>query len=130
VTRGTRPKKPSYFRGFACEARGAWGSWGLKTENRNFLSLFKPATTTKKICIYYFILFYFCVLVRADNRLRPQGGRGGHKGRGGKERNECIRADASHVRADGASGHVVSSRTRVASVRTRLVRADARVRPR
>jgi hypothetical protein len=40
VTRGTRPKKPSSSRGFACEARGArgvcgfWGFWGLKTENR------------------------------------------------------------------------------------------------
>jgi hypothetical protein len=34
VTRGTRPKKPSSSRGFACKARRAWGSWGLKTENR------------------------------------------------------------------------------------------------
>jgi hypothetical protein len=48
VTRGTRPKKPSSSRGFAREARGAWGSWGLKTENQIiFFSLFKPATTTK-----------------------------------------------------------------------------------
>src|SRR5579875_3120439 len=35
VTRGTRPKKPSSSRGFA---RGAWGSWGLKTENQTFFS--------------------------------------------------------------------------------------------
>jgi hypothetical protein len=34
VTRGTRPKKPSSSRGFAHEARGARGVWGLKTENR------------------------------------------------------------------------------------------------
>jgi hypothetical protein len=39
VTRGTRPKKPSSSRGFACEARGGRGVrgvrgfWGLKTEN-------------------------------------------------------------------------------------------------
>jgi hypothetical protein len=45
VTRGTRPKKPS-SRGFAHEARGAWGSWGLKTENRTFFSsLFQQPTT-------------------------------------------------------------------------------------
>jgi hypothetical protein len=44
VTRGTRPKKPSSSRGFAREARG---SRGLKTENRFFFSLFKPATTAK-----------------------------------------------------------------------------------
>jgi hypothetical protein len=52
VTRGTRPKKPSFSRG----ARGAWGSWGswrLKTENRTFFSsLFQRAITTKKI-IYF-----------------------------------------------------------------------------
>jgi hypothetical protein len=49
VTRGSRPKKPSSSRGFAREvreARGAQGSWGLKTEF--FFSLFKTATTTKK----------------------------------------------------------------------------------
>jgi hypothetical protein len=33
VTRGTRPKKPSSSHGFARKAQGAWGSWGLKTEN-------------------------------------------------------------------------------------------------
>jgi hypothetical protein len=50
VTRGTRPKKPSSSRGFAHEARGAWRSWGLKTENQIFFfSLFKIAATTKKI---------------------------------------------------------------------------------
>jgi hypothetical protein len=49
VTKGTRPKNPSSSRGFACEAHGARGSWGLKTENRNIFSpLFQPATTTKK----------------------------------------------------------------------------------
>jgi hypothetical protein len=52
VTRGTRPKKPSSSRGFAREARGARGVWGLKTENRKLkivknFSLSKPATTTK-----------------------------------------------------------------------------------
>jgi hypothetical protein len=34
LTRGTRPKKPSSSRGFAREARTAWGFWGLKTKNR------------------------------------------------------------------------------------------------
>jgi hypothetical protein len=33
MTRGIRLKKPSSSRDFACEAHGAWGSWGLKTEN-------------------------------------------------------------------------------------------------
>jgi hypothetical protein len=52
VTRGTRPKKPSSSRGFAREARGVWGFWGLKTENRKLkiekiLFLSKPPTTTK-----------------------------------------------------------------------------------
>jgi hypothetical protein len=49
VTRGTRPKKPSSSRGFACGAcgaRGAWGAWGLKTEHF-FSSLFQQATTKK-----------------------------------------------------------------------------------
>src|SRR5665811_1004311 len=36
VTRGTRPKKPSSSRGFAREARRAWG---LKTENRTFFGM-------------------------------------------------------------------------------------------
>jgi hypothetical protein len=58
VTRGTRPKKPSSSRGFA---RGARGSWGLKTENQNIFSpFFQPATTTKKEkkIYFYFILFF------------------------------------------------------------------------
>jgi hypothetical protein len=33
VTRRIRLKKPSSSHGFAREARGAWGSWGLKIEN-------------------------------------------------------------------------------------------------
>jgi hypothetical protein len=45
VTRRTRLKKP-YSRSFAREARGARGSWGLKTEFFSFL--FQRATTTKK----------------------------------------------------------------------------------
>jgi hypothetical protein len=61
VTRGTRPKKPSSSRGFAdeaCGARGVWGFWGLKTENRKLeigkkFSLSKPATTIKKIIIIF-----------------------------------------------------------------------------
>jgi hypothetical protein len=62
VTRGTRLKKPSSSRGFFREARGAWGFWGLKTENRKLkieisFSLFKPATSTKKI--YKKNKFYF-----------------------------------------------------------------------
>jgi hypothetical protein len=49
VTRGIRPKKAYSSRGFAREARGARGSGGLKTENRNFFPpLFQPATTAKK----------------------------------------------------------------------------------
>jgi hypothetical protein len=69
VTRGTRPKKTSSSRGFACEARGAlgaWGaggsggSWGSKTEILFSLFLFKPATTTKnklKVIFYYYYFF-------------------------------------------------------------------------
>jgi hypothetical protein len=53
VTRGTRPNKSSSSRGFA---HGAWGTWGLKTENQKKNSpLFEQATTTK----FYFILFFF-----------------------------------------------------------------------
>jgi hypothetical protein len=68
VTRGTRLKKLSSSRGFARKARGAWGSWGLKTEI--FFSLFKPATTTNfcllKIKLLFIIYYlYFCVRIRA-----------------------------------------------------------------
>jgi hypothetical protein len=38
VIRELSQKKPSSSRGFACGARGSWGSWGLKTENRTFFS--------------------------------------------------------------------------------------------
>jgi hypothetical protein len=60
VTRGTRPKKPSSSHGFAREARGARGSWGLKTENRTFFSsLFQQPTTKKIKKIKIIILFFF-----------------------------------------------------------------------
>jgi hypothetical protein len=50
VTRETRPKNPSSSRGFAREARGARGSWGLKTENQFiFLSFLASNNYQKKI---------------------------------------------------------------------------------
>jgi hypothetical protein len=60
VTRGTRPKKPSSSRGFIREARGARGSWGLKTENGTFFSsLFQQAIANKiNKFLFYFILFF------------------------------------------------------------------------
>jgi hypothetical protein len=71
VTRGTRPKKPSSSRGFTREARGSWGSWGLKIENQNIFSpLFQPATTTKKNN-FYFLFFIF------STRRGPDRGRTG-----------------------------------------------------
>jgi hypothetical protein len=54
VTKGTRLKKPSSSRGFACEARrargargswGSWGFWGLKTEH--FFPLFSSRQLPK-----------------------------------------------------------------------------------
>jgi hypothetical protein len=82
VTIGTRPKKPSSSRGFACEARGAQGSWGLKTENRNIFSLlFQPAKTTK---FFLFFIFFF----------RPDGGRmGGPTGARWGAKRGCGRKD-------------------------------------
>jgi hypothetical protein len=47
VTRGTRPKKPYSSRGFA---RGAWGSRGLKTENRRFFYIFFRAPRRTHLC--------------------------------------------------------------------------------
>jgi hypothetical protein len=40
-------------------ARGAWGSWGLKTENRNIFSLLFHSATTTKNKIKIIILFFF-----------------------------------------------------------------------
>jgi hypothetical protein len=54
VTRGIRPKKPSSSRGFACEARGSWGSWGLKTENRTFFSSRFQQPTTNFLIFFKF----------------------------------------------------------------------------
>jgi hypothetical protein len=66
--------------------------------------------------------------VRADCRLRPQGGREAREGGGGEGRNECVRADAGWR----PRGRHVSVQTRVVPVpaRTRYVRADAPQRPR
>jgi hypothetical protein len=51
VTRGTRPKKPSSSRGFACKARGAREareSWGLKTKHfYNYFSGFFGASAPR-----------------------------------------------------------------------------------
>jgi hypothetical protein len=56
VTRGTRLKKHSSSRGFACGAQGTRGSWGLKTENRNIFSpLFQLATITKFYLFIYLL---------------------------------------------------------------------------
>jgi hypothetical protein len=48
VTRGTRPKKPSSSRGFAHEAHGARGAWGLKTETKHFFPLFSSGQQLPK----------------------------------------------------------------------------------
>jgi hypothetical protein len=69
VTRGTRLKKPSSSRGFTCKARGAWGSWGLKTEIF-FFSLFKPATTTN----FIFIIIFFRASAQTVDCVRRGGG--------------------------------------------------------
>jgi hypothetical protein len=79
VARGTRPKKSSSFRGFAREAYGAWGSWGLKTENRTFFSpLFFSKQLPKKF-IYLFIFERPCGRLS----LSAQGEQGGTGGGGG-----------------------------------------------
>jgi hypothetical protein len=78
VTRGTRPKKPSSSRGFACEARGGRGFWGLKTENCKFFSLFPsrqqlPKKILKKI--YLFLIFISASARIAEGREGEGGGR-------------------------------------------------------
>jgi hypothetical protein len=69
----------------------------LKTENRNFFSLFssyQQLPKEKKSFIYFYLFSSICVRVRADSRLRLQrrregreGGKEGRgkEGRGGKE---------------------------------------------
>jgi hypothetical protein len=65
VTRGTRLKKPSSSCGFVRKARGAWGSWGLKTDI--FFSLFSSGQQlpeakkikNKKIKIIIVIIYFF-----------------------------------------------------------------------
>jgi hypothetical protein len=93
VTRGTRPKKPSSSRGFAREARGARGSWGLKTETEHFFPLFSSRQLPKKINFFYFLflfLFFSCVCADASARPRKAKGAKGGRGQGG----ELVRADA------------------------------------
>jgi hypothetical protein len=106
VTRGTRPKKPSSSCGFAHEARGARGSWGLKTENRKKISSLFQQPTTKKIIFIYFY-FYFFTRPRGPNSPSTEGERGGREGRQGQ--------GDDLVRVDGP----MSARTH------RRVRADA-----
>jgi hypothetical protein len=77
VTRGTRLKKPPSSRGFACEARGSWGSWGLKTENRTFFPLFFQQAITN--FFKYFKYFFLCV--RVDASARPCRRARGYRGR-------------------------------------------------
>jgi hypothetical protein len=98
VTRGTRPKKPSSSRGFACAthgargARGAWGSWGLKTENLNFFLSFQAGNNYQKIfkkINLFFIFYFFRASVRTADCVRRRGGgdgTGGGKGGEGRER--------------------------------------------
>jgi hypothetical protein len=86
VTRGTKLKKPSSSCGFARQARGAWGSWGLKTENQTFF--FRASAQTHQP-------------VRVG-RARGYGGEG--EGQGGERASLRGRA---YVRADA----LVSVRT-------------------
>jgi hypothetical protein len=83
VTRGTRLKKPSSSRGLAREARGAQGSWRLKTENRKpnifFLSFLAGNNYPKK---YKNKNFERPHCVCADASARPQGTYRGGRGAG------------------------------------------------
>jgi hypothetical protein len=84
VTRGTRPKKPSSSRGFA---RGAWGAWGLKTENRTFFSsLFNPTTQKKlKLLLFFERLRGHSPSAQTHQPIREGGeGEGEGEGQGGK----------------------------------------------
>jgi hypothetical protein len=100
VTRGTRPKKPSSSRGFAREARGAWGVrgfWGLKTENcKLFISFQAGNNYQKKIIkiynffyfyfLFYFLFYFFASAWSAEGREGEEGGREreGREGEGGE----------------------------------------------
>jgi hypothetical protein len=68
----------------------------LKTENRKLkkkFSLSKPATTTKKIIIFYFLFFIFLFVASAWTAEGREGeGRGGREGEGRGGR--CDRTDA------------------------------------
>jgi hypothetical protein len=112
VTRRSRPKKPSSSRGFAHEACGAlgfmgsWGSWGLKTENQNLFFSFPAGNNYQKN--YFFKLFFYFIFFEhlrgqqpASARCRREGKGGEGRGGEGREgRRECVRTDATRIRAD------------------------------
>jgi hypothetical protein len=110
VTRGTRPKKPFSSCGFAREARGARGAWGLKTEH--FFPLFSSSQQPN----FYFYFFS----ARTQQPVRTGRARGIEGGRG--QGDDLVRADGhmsawthSRVRADTP----MSAKRRSASARTR-----------
>jgi hypothetical protein len=120
VTRGTRPEKPSSSRGFAREARGAWGFWDFgdrkpKIVNCNFFLSFQ-AGNNYQIYLFFKYFFYFLFLFCFFACARIAVGREGEGGGEGREvrphRRPCPR---------GRWG---------ASAQTHHVRADARMRPR
>jgi hypothetical protein len=122
VTRGTRPKKPSSSRDFACEFYGArgvwevWGFWGLKTENCKFLFFQAGNNYQKKILFFIFIfIFIFFPRVRANHRLRPQGRGKGREGevRGGRKCVRPRRRPCPHGRWGASADALMSARTGV-----------------
>jgi hypothetical protein len=94
---GTRPKKPSSSRGFAHEARGARGSWGLKTENRIFFLSFQDANNYQKKKKKKKVFFFFFERPRPCSR--PRGQQTASAGEGGRE-GMNVSARTRHVRAD------------------------------
>jgi hypothetical protein len=74
VTRGIRPKKPSSSRGFAHEARGARGCWGLKTEH--LFPLFSSRQIPKKLFYFFHVSVRTHWPVRAGRARGTEGGRG------------------------------------------------------
>jgi hypothetical protein len=103
VTRGTRPKKPSSSRSFAREARGAQGSWRLKTENQNFFFSFPAGNNYQKNILFYFLN------IRADSAC--QRGRKAGGGKGGRERREGEEGGRGGRGKKGKEGLAVSKRT-------------------
>jgi hypothetical protein len=141
MTRGTRPKKPSCSRGFACKARGSrrtwgtWGTWGLKTENRIFFFSFQAGNNCQKKNFknkikYLFIYFRASASVQTADYVRRGGGRGGEarEGTNASARTPRVRARVVTATDGQTRPSVTSDKARVRHIRVNGMLTSDRVK--